>query len=55
MKKTFLIDNSSVNMRLDRWIRHNICHVPQSLIEKSIRKGKIKINNKKEKSSYKLI
>ena len=54
MKKTFSIDSNSENMRLDRWIRHNICRLPQSLIEKSIRKGKIKINNKKEKSSYKL-
>jgi len=32
----------------------NVCEVPQSLIEKSIRKGKIKVNNKKKKSSYKL-
>jgi 23S rRNA pseudouridine955/2504/2580 synthase len=41
-------------MRLDRWIRKNISDIPQSLIEKNIRRGKIKINNKKEKSSYKL-
>lgn len=41
-------------MRLDRWIKKVISDVPQSLIEKNIRKGNIKINNKKEKSSYKL-
>ena len=54
MKKTFWINDHFINSRLDRWIRKNILHAPQSLIEKSIRKGKIKINGKKEKSSYKL-
>ena len=54
MKKTFLLDQDYINTRLDKWFRLNICKVPQSLIEKNIRKGKIKINNKKKKSSYKL-
>ena len=54
MKKTFLINDDFKNSRLDRWFRKNICEVPQSLIEKNIRKGNIKINYKKEKSSYKL-
>ena len=54
MNKFFLISDDSVNSRLDRWLRRNICEIPQSLIEKNLRKGKIKINNKKEKSSYKL-
>ena len=35
-------------------LRENVCVIPQSLIEKYIRKKKIKVNNKKEKSSYKL-
>ena len=54
MKNSFFVEDDSVNSRLDRWFRRNICNVPQSLIEKHIRKGNIKINNKKEKSSYKL-
>ena len=54
MKKSFLVKDDFANSRLDRWIRKNVCQIPQSLIEKSIRNGKIKINNKKEKSSYKL-
>ena len=54
MKKDFLIKDDFINSRLDRWFRKNVCDVPQSLIEKSIRKGRIKINNKKEKSSYKI-
>ena len=54
MKKIYTVSEDFVNSRLDRWFRKNICQVPQSLIEKSIRKGKIKVNNKKNKSSYKL-
>jgi len=54
MKNTYSVKEDFVNMRLDKWIKKNISDVPQSLIEKSIRKGNIKINNKKEKSSYKL-
>ena len=54
MKKIFLVTNDFVNSRLDRWFRKNVCDVPQSLIEKNIRKGYIKVNHKREKSSYKL-
>ena len=43
-----------INSRLDRWFKRNICEVPQSLIEKNIRKGNIKVNSIKKKSSYKL-
>ena len=41
-------------MRIDRWIKNTIGNVPQSLIEKSLRNGKIKLNKKKVKSSTKL-
>tara|TARA_B100001063_G_C16667838_1_gene504635 strand:- start:177 stop:1055 length:879 start_codon:yes stop_codon:yes gene_type:complete len=41
-------------MRLDRWLRNKIGNIPQSLIEKSLRIGKIKINKKKVKSSFKV-
>jgi len=54
MRKKFSIDVDYIGTRLDRWIRKKISDLPQSLIEKSIRKGKIKVNFKKEKSSYKL-
>ena len=49
MEKIFSVKNDFVNARLDRWFRRNVCEVPQSLIEKSIRKGKIKVNNKKKR------
>jgi len=54
MKKIYTIKIDYVETRLDRWFRKNISEVPQSLIEKNLRKGKIKVNNKKKKSSYKL-
>jgi len=41
-------------MRIDRWIRNNLGKIPQSLIEKTLRSGKIKLNNKKIKSSQKV-
>ena len=54
MKKIYTIKIDYVETRLDRWFRKNISQVPQSLIEKNLRKGKIKVNYKKVKSSYKL-
>ena len=54
MKKSFKIDKSSIGMRFDRWIKNNIGKIPQSLIEKNLRKGNIKLNLKKAKSSTKL-
>ena len=41
-------------MRIDRWIRHFVGKIPQGLIEKNLRTGKIKLNKKKIKSSYKI-
>ena len=41
-------------MRIDRWIRNHLGKIPQGLIEKNLRSGKIKLNKKKIKSSYKV-
>ena len=54
MKKTYNVETTFDNMRIDRWIRHNIKKIPQSLIEKSLRNGKIKVNDRKVKSSHKV-
>ena len=54
MLKSFIIDRSSINMRIDRWIKINVATLPQGLIEKELRKGNIKLNKKKAKSSVKL-
>ena len=54
MKKTLRVDAMSNDMRLDRFLRHVLGKIPQGLIEKSIRSGKIKLNKKKIKSSIKV-
>ena len=48
------IDNFSAGLRIDKWIKINLTKIPQSLIEKDLRNGRIKVNKKKVKSSYKL-
>ena len=54
MKKSFNVVSTFNEMRIDRWIRNNLGNIPQSLIEKSLRSGKIKLNQKKIKSSKKV-
>ena len=54
MIKSYIVGSTYNNMRLDRWLRNNIGNIPQSLIEKSLRSGKVKINKKKVKSSFKV-
>lgn len=52
--KKFLVEDDFINTRLDRWFKTKIHDVPQSFIEKNLRRGNIKVNKKKNKSSYKL-
>ena len=54
MKKTYIVDSTCDNMRLDRWFRNEIGKIPQSFIEKHLRNGNLKVNKKKVKSSYKI-
>ena len=54
MQKTYNVDPTYNDMRIDRWVRNNIGNIPQGLIEKNLRNGKIKVNRKKIKSSYKV-
>ena len=54
MIKSFIVDMTCSNMRVDRLIRNKLGKIPQSLIEKSLRSGKIKLNKKKVKSSFKV-
>ena len=54
MKKSYIVDTTCCDMRIDRWVRHVIGKIPQSLIEKYLRAGKIKLNKKKIKSSNKV-
>ena len=54
MKKSYTVDSTCNDMRIDRWTRIKIGKIPQGLIEKYLRSGKIKINKKKIKSSAKV-
>ncbi len=54
MKNSYIVDSTCNEMRIDRWIRNYLGKIPQSLIEKSLRAGKIKLNKKKIKSSHKV-
>ena len=54
MFKKLIVSKDYQNSRFDRWFKHNVSNIPQSLIEKLIRKKKIKINKKKAKTSYRV-
>jgi 23S rRNA pseudouridine955/2504/2580 synthase len=54
MKKSIIVDKSFNDMRIDRFIRNHLGKIPQGLIEKNLRNGKLKLNQKKIKSSQKV-
>ena len=54
MNKSYIVDSTCNDMRIDRWIRLKIGKIPQGLVEKYLRLGKIKLNKKKIKSSHKV-
>ena len=54
MPKSYTVDDDYNGSRLDKWFKNKIVNLPQSLLEKILRQNKIKVNNKKTKSSYRL-
>ena len=54
MPKIFIVDDEYHETRLDKWFKQKVINLPHSLIERIIRKNKIKLNKKKVKSSYRL-
>jgi 23S rRNA pseudouridine955/2504/2580 synthase len=52
--KEYTISVEFNQVRIDRWLRYHFDNLPQSLIEKSLRNGKIKNQTGKIKSSYRL-
>ena len=54
MKKFFIIKLDHQDLRVDKWLKLNFSLINQSFIEKNLRKGNIKVNNKKILSKYKL-
>ena len=47
MKKLINVDKTFDGMRIDRFLRNHFGQIPQSLIEKNLRNGRIKLNKKK--------
>ena len=54
MKSKHVVNKDYHNTRFDRWFKNNVSDIPQSLIEKLIRKNKIKVNKKKTKTKYRV-
>ena len=54
MSKKFIVNKDYHNSRLDKWFKQNVCQIPQSYIEKLTRKKKVRVNNKKIKTSYRV-
>jgi 23S rRNA pseudouridine955/2504/2580 synthase len=50
----FKIEEDFENIRFDKWFKKTVKPLPQSLIERILRKGKVLVNKKKIKSSYKI-
>ena len=48
------MEEDFINTCLDKWFKKKVYDVPQSFIEKNLRRGNIKVNKKKPKSSYRL-
>ena len=54
MISKFVVKRDYHNTRFDRWFKHNVSDLPQSFLEKLIRKNKIKVNKKKTKTKYRV-
>jgi len=54
MPQKYTVEKDYHNSRFDRWFKAKVINLPQSLIEKILRKNKIKINRKKPKTSHRL-
>ena len=50
MSKKFIVTKDYHESRFDRWFKQNIFNIPQSLLEKIIRKNKVKVNKKKNQN-----
>ena len=54
MISKFVVKRDYHNTRFDRWFKQNVSDLPQSFLEKLIRKNKIKVNKKKTKTKYRV-
>ena len=49
--KAYQIESDDDDIRLDRWFKRHLPHVTHGYLEKSLRKGLVKLNGKKAKTS----
>jgi len=54
MPRKYKVERNFHNSRFDRWFKSNVISLPQSLLERIVRKNKVKINRKKTKTSYRV-
>jgi len=54
MPTKYKVDKDYDKSRFDRWFKAKVINLPQSLVEKIIRKNKIKVNRCKPKTSYRM-
>ena len=50
----FIVENDFDNSRFDKWFKSKVLDIPQSLIEKIVRKNKVKVNKKRTKTSHRV-
>ncbi len=54
MPDKFIVSKNYNNYRFDKWFKEEIINLPNALIQKLLRKNKIKVNKKKIKTSFRL-
>ena len=54
MPDKFIVSKNYNKSRFDKWFKEEIINLPNALIQKLLRKNKIKVNKKKIKTSYRL-
>ncbi len=54
MPDKFIVNKNYNKSRFDKWFKEEVVNIPNSLIQKLLRKNKIKVNNKRVKSSFRL-
>ena len=54
MPEKYIVSKSYDKSRFDRWFKEEIINIPNSLIQKLLRKNKVKVNNKKINSSFRV-
>lgn len=53
--KEYHVLNEDDGTRLDKWIKKNVPEMPFDLMQKMVRKGAVKVDDKKRKTDYKLV